>query len=355
MSTPTYGYNRDTDYTKLIEEAVKAGDMARAAIYEAQRNEKIVGEGLTQYQTTNQYASYLPGSYPGTAYDNPYLDDLNAAIGRLQDASAYKKAYLREADRTMEDALAQYGTMTGGIPSTQAVAAASQAADYYKSQLGEKLTELDRQNANLLLSAGSQAQSEYQMMISDALNRWTQLGYADDQVAQILGVAIGTPTSDQSYINWQQGQQDKSDAYSMAMTLLQTGQMPNADTLAAAGISAEDAQMLLSAYSTSGYGYGGGGGSSGGEEEKAGEPLTEEMWNELYAIYQQASASGDMSEFNSMATMRQAQGYDLSALYDWLYSQFGFVPTDPAGGYSTGQGSNGGNGAVNPWAANWMN
>ena len=35
----------------------------------------------------------------------------------------------------------------------------------------------------------------------------------------------------------QQGQQEKSDAYTMAMTLLKAGQMPNEDTLAAAGIN----------------------------------------------------------------------------------------------------------------------
>lgn len=337
MATPTYGYNKDTDYTKLIEEAVKAGDMARAAIYEAQRNEKIAGEGLTQYQATSQYASYLPGSYTGTSYKNPYLEDLNAAIGRLQDTSAFKKAYLREADRTMEDTLAQYGTMTGGLPSTQAVAAASQAADYTKSQMGEKLADLDLQNASLLLSAGSQAQSEYQMMISDALNRWSQLGYADDQVAQILGVTIGTPTSDQSYINWQKGQQDKSDAYTMAMTLLQTGQMPNADTLAAAGISAEDAQMLLSAYSSYGQGSSSGGESENGDTSN-GKALPEDKWDELLALAQEAVESGDWSTFNLQDTKYQGQGYDTSALWNWLMSN-GIMPGGSntggfAGGYS---------------------
>ena len=334
MAAPTYGYNKDTDYSKLIEEAIKAGDMARAAIYEAQRNEKIAGEGLSQYQTTNQYATYLPGTYDGKGYENPYAQELEAAIGRLQDTGAYKKAYLREADRTMEDTLAQYGTMTGGLPSTQAVAAASQAADYYKSQLGEKLADLDRQNANLLLSAGSQAQSEYQMMISDALNRWTQLGYADDQVAQILGVAIGTPTSDQSYINWQKGQQDKSDAYSMAMTLLQTGQMPNADTLAAAGISAEDAQMLLNSmrsYSS---------GSYKGEKDNL-KPITDDkVWAQMLAYAQEAQKTGDWTAYELERTRQFAKGYNASAIDDWLILN-GIVPGSGGTGSNT-SGSTGG-------------
>ncbi len=324
----TYGYDKNTDYKKLMDEAVKAGDYARAAIYEQQRNEKIAGEGLTQYGATNQYSAYLPGSQK---FENPYKADLDAALGRLQDKSAYEKAYLREADRTMEDTLAQYGTMTGGLPSTQAVAAASQAADYYKSQLPEKLADLDRQNASLLLSASSQAQSEYQAMISQALNRWSQLGYADDHVAQILGVNPGTPTSDQSYINWQKGQQDKSDAYTMAMTLLQAGQMPNADTLAAAGITAEDAQSLLGAYTTPTYTGGGGGSGSGGEKtekETAGKQLSDSIWNKLKDLYTLGSKTGDLNEFITQRSMYEAMGYDLSGFDSWAEQMYSGYKAD---------------------------
>lgn len=328
MATPVYGYNKDTDYSKLMQEAAQKGDMARAAIYEAQRNEKIAGEGLSQYQATNQYASYLPGSYTGSSYKNPYLEELNAAIGRMQDTGAYKKAYLQKADRTMQDVLGQYSTMTGGIPSTQAVAAASQQADYYKSQLGQQLADLDRQNASLLLSASQQTQSEYQMMISEALDRWTRLGYADDQVAQILGVGIGTPTSDQSYLNWQQGQQEKSDAYTMAMTLLKAGQMPNADTLAAAGITAEDAKKLYAAYSTPVYSYSGGGGDNGGNGKKVGKPLSEGQWNDLVKIWK----GGDEAALNETTLGLQYQGYDLSAFYAYL-AQLEGNDEDPSDGY----------------------
>ena len=366
MAAPVYGYSKDVDYSKLMQEAAKKGDMARAAIYEAQRNEKIAGEGLTQYQKTNQYASYLPGSSSGSGYKNPYIDDLNAALARIQDTGAYKKQYLQEADRTMRDTLGQYATMTGGIPSTQAVAAASQQADYYKSQLGQQLADLDRQNASLLLSASQNAQNEYQMMISEALDRWTRLGYADDHVAQILGVGIGTPTSDQSYMNWpmgqqeqeaqreqdyrawqmgqqeqeaqreqnyrawQMGQQDKSDAYTMAMTLLQAGQMPNAATLAAAGITAEDAQKLYAAYTTPRYtGSGGGGRSSGSSSGSSGKTLSDKLWNDLEKVW----SSGDENAFNNAVASLQARGYDVTPFYEYLDSITG-TEAAPNGGYS---------------------
>ncbi len=321
-----FGYQKDTDYAKLMQDAVKNGDMARAAIYEAQRNEKIAGEGLTQHLQTNQYSSYLPSTQTG--YKNPYLDDLNAAIGRLQDGSAFKKAYLREADRTMRDNLGQYSTMTGGVPSAQAVAAASQAADYQKSKMAEAMADRDYQNANLLLSAGAQAQSEYQAMISQALSRWSQLGYADAQVSAILGVSQGTPTSDQSYVNWQRGQQDKGDAYTMAMTLLQAGQMPSADTLAAAGISAEDAQKLASANTVPVYSYGGGGGGGDTETETETqkEPLTDKLWNDLFAKYREGMVSGDFSEFNSQMANYGRQ-YDMSEFDAWMAKNVeGYTP-----------------------------
>ena len=329
MAAPVYGYSKDVDYSKLMQEAAAKGDYARAAIYEAQRNEKIAGEGLTQYQQTNQYASYLPGSSQG--YKNPYTEELDAAIARMQDTGAYKKQYLQEADRTMRDTLGQYATMTGGIPSTQAVAAASQQADYYKSQLGQQLADLDRQNAGLLLSASQNAQNEYQMMISEALDRWTRLGYADDQVAQILGVGVGTPTSDQSYLNWQQGQQEKSDAYTMAMTLLQAGQMPGADTLAAAGITAEDAQKLYEAYTTPKYTGGGSGGGSGGRSGSAssGKALSDKLWDELEKVW----SSGDENAFNNAVASLQARGYDVIPFYEYLDSIAGEQGA-PNGGYN---------------------
>ena len=329
MAAPVYGYSKDVDYSKLMQEAAAKGDYARAAIYEAQRNEKIAGEGLTQYQQTNQYASYLPGSSQG--YKNPYTEELDAAIARMQDTGAYKKQYLQEADRTMRDTLGQYATMTGGIPSTQAVAAASQQADYYKSQLGQQLSDLDRQNAGLLLSASQNAQNEYQMMISEALDRWTRLGYADDQVAQILGVGVGTPTSDQSYLNWQQGQQEKSDAYTMAMTLLKAGKMPGADTLAAAGITAEDAQKLYDAYTTPKYTGGGSGGGSGGRSgsTSSGKALSDKLWNELEKVW----SSGDENAFNNAVASLQARGYDVIPFYEYLDSIAGEQGA-PNGGYN---------------------
>ena len=56
--------------------------------------------------------------------------------------SAYRKQAAREGERSVRDTLASYAAMTGGLPSTAAVTAATQAGNYYSSRLADKLPEL---------------------------------------------------------------------------------------------------------------------------------------------------------------------------------------------------------------------
>lgn len=57
---------------------------------------------------------------------------------------AYQKQYRREGQRATEDTLGRAAGMTGGMPSSYAVTAASQAGNYYASQLSDKLPQLYR-------------------------------------------------------------------------------------------------------------------------------------------------------------------------------------------------------------------
>ena len=56
----------------------------------------------------------------------------------------YRKQYTREADRGAEDVLGKTAVMTGGMPSTAAVAASQQASDYQMSQMTDKIPELQQ-------------------------------------------------------------------------------------------------------------------------------------------------------------------------------------------------------------------
>ncbi len=84
-------------------------------------------------------------------YDSTVNDLLNQVVNRQDfsyDASAdplysqYRKQYAREGQRATQDALGAAAAATGGIPSSYAVGAATQAGDYYASQMTDKIPEL---------------------------------------------------------------------------------------------------------------------------------------------------------------------------------------------------------------------
>ena len=323
-------YKRDTDYQKKINQAAAIGDNTAAAVYEAQRNAKIQGEGLTGVSQTNRYADYLPDESvirsiaeqsPGiagtvqktTTYQNPYQKQLDQLVSdylgssfsydqsRDPAAQAYRENYIQNGQRAMQDTMAQAAARTGGLASSYATQAGQQAYNSYMSDLNAQLAGLRQQaidnylsdqalqqnRINTVASLGQQAESSYYNRVSDAMNRWATLGYADDTVAGILGVAAGTPTTDQSYRTWQQNFQqaqqdqavaDANRAYAndLAGQMLQLGLTPEAATLQTAGISAADAAALRDFYrqqlalaQTGGSGGGGsyGSGSGGGRAE----------------------------------------------------------------------------------------
>ena len=318
---PTYGYDPKVDYTKGINQAIANQDYRTAAVLEQQRNEKIRGEGLTQYQTTSHYADYLPRT-----------EQINSGLDKLanqqpwqydyqQDPSwqAYRKEYLREADRGTRDTLGAYAAQTGGMPSTAAVGAAQQAGNYYRAQLADKIPELmqndysryiqgreaDRADLNLLYNIDAQraadslerqqfAWQQQQAAISAAMDRWATMGYADSSVAAALGVPVGTSTQSAEYqrwqmdfqqqqaeqerenLAWQRQQNERGDAYDRAMTWIRLGIMPSDADLAAAGIDKTQAQRAVylaqagGASGVSGSSSGGTRGSSGSRRRSSG-------------------------------------------------------------------------------------
>lgn len=66
--------------------------------------------------------------------------------------SALKKSILRESDRSVEDTMGAYAGMTGGIPSTAAVTAAQETANYFRGQLADQQVALGEQNYNRWLN-----------------------------------------------------------------------------------------------------------------------------------------------------------------------------------------------------------
>lgn len=81
--------------------------------------------------------------------------------------SAYRKQYLREAERAREDTLAKASAATGGTPSSFAVTAAQQAGDYHLTQLADKEVDLE--------------QNAYQRYLNDAQQNISDIGVLTEQ------------------------------------------------------------------------------------------------------------------------------------------------------------------------------
>lgn len=200
--------------------------------------------------------TYTPGTY-----QPKYAEQVDAIINDILSSkyqgydpktdptySQYKKTYLREADRTAEDVLGQYAAMNGGMPSTAAISAASQAGNNFKGQLADKIPELEAAAFNRYLSELSGKRQNLSDLISAedlAYSLWqgeeAQKKAAYDQEQNAYDIALNRLLQGAEIA---QGKED-SEA-SKAMSQLGYGVMPSEEGLKALGIDAATAKSLMS-------------------------------------------------------------------------------------------------------------
>lgn len=128
-----------------------------------------ISDALSKTQNRDPY------SYSGVAptyesrYDPQIQQSIQGILGRGEFSydpktdpvySAYQKQYAREGQRATANAMGEAAAMTGGMPSSWAMTAASQAGDYYGAQMADKIPELYQDAYNRYLQ-------EYQMKLSD--------------------------------------------------------------------------------------------------------------------------------------------------------------------------------------------
>ena len=139
-------YDPNVDYSKKMEEAAAHGDFEQAAYYEEKRNEKIKGEGLSQYSLTHKYEEYLPLTTEKKMEDifkkiqsrEPFSYDL--AGDKLYEQ--YKKEYAKAGSLAREDAVAQSAALTGGYGNSYGQTMGQQAYEGVMSGLKEVAEEL---------------------------------------------------------------------------------------------------------------------------------------------------------------------------------------------------------------------
>lgn len=145
----------------------------------------------------DDYYNDLTSAYDKKAptYNSNYSDQIDELLNSIvnkkdfdYDMNAdplyqqYKDQYVREGDRAMRDTAGNAAALTGGFGSTYGVGAASQANDYYLSQLNDKVPQLE-QNAygkyrddvndqyNQLGAVQGEEQRQYQQYLDD-LGQW---------------------------------------------------------------------------------------------------------------------------------------------------------------------------------------
>lgn len=125
---------------------------AEAPTYQNQHNDRING-------LLNQQMTY--GSFNDTnvkpVYQNKYAGQIAGALDKVANPQAFSynpetdpsyqsfaKAYRREGERAVADAMGQAAAMTGGLPSSYAATAGAQAGNYYAAQMADKIPQLEQ-------------------------------------------------------------------------------------------------------------------------------------------------------------------------------------------------------------------
>ena len=109
-----------------------------------------LGTGASPAKADTSWLDKLGDNYDQSGQISAKLDALLNRTPFSYDAASdplyqqYRKQYTREADRSAEDVLGKAAVMTGGMPSTAAVAASQQASDYQMSQMTDKIPELQQ-------------------------------------------------------------------------------------------------------------------------------------------------------------------------------------------------------------------
>lgn len=329
-SKKNYGgvdYNTEVDYMAKIQDAVKRGDYAAAAQYEKQRNAKIQGEGLQNFETTNLYSKYVPTTPEAAGVSDPakIMSQMTELLNQWKEAASQQQTgqidyatqqAVTELERALADAAPQYQTQRNQIASDERKAmdnaalyaevrgdrggigqeqynliqssaaqsrlAVSQAQTKLSTDTARQIADLrakgEFEKADALLTLTqtylSQLMSLQQWQINyamdyaqfqEALRQW-QVEY-EQNMAQLTGRLPG------GELTLSAKQQETSQLASIGKALLSAGVLPNDAQLAAMGMTKAQAQDYLtvqglasaaSSGTGSGSGAGAGPGSSSG-------------------------------------------------------------------------------------------
>lgn len=316
------------DVIRKAAEAAAAGAKQTAGQSPKQQTGTVQLQGVQPVQSVqpvqqNMGAQRSGYSYGGTrpAYTSPYGEQIDALLSGILNREGfsydvdsdplyqqYRAQYTREGDRAMRDAMGQAAAMTGGYGSSYATTAATQANDYYMSQLNDRIPELEQL-----------AYAKYVQEGQDLLSQLAALQGAEQAAYGRYRDQVGDYESDRSFDyglwadalsqeNWQTSfdYQKAQDALSQENWQKTFDYQQAQDALAQQNWEREFAyqqQQDALAYALQQAKLYGSGGGNGGDYDK--NPDTEEQKDPYKAM-----VTGDYSYADSALRTMSMRGYD---------------------------------------------
>jgi len=169
-------YDKDTDYQALINQAILSGNLSLARQYEAQRNAKIAdmnaqGTNVGGYQQTYYYQPLNLPEYKPYSGTTPTLNipkykpfsykDFNYNAENDNIYKQYAEQFARQGQSAGERSLAGAAALTGGMPSSFAVAANAQAQQAYAKKTADMIPVLEQNAYNRYLGERNFSYQDY--------------------------------------------------------------------------------------------------------------------------------------------------------------------------------------------------
>jgi murein L,D-transpeptidase YcbB/YkuD len=190
-------------------------DEARALANAGAERIRSVYGGFTAGSSGSGYYLTDSGSVDND-YVNPYADKQEQLMQTLAESfsydsdadpvwQSYRQSYLREGQRAYEDSLGTAAANTGGVASTAAITAATQAQNYYNAQATEKKAALYQQAYENYLASRQQTVSE--LTAYDQLNQTAADIYQQKVENQQYAQQFAATQAQQAYENQVAAQQ----------------------------------------------------------------------------------------------------------------------------------------------------
>lgn len=300
-----------------------AGDQTLSKLYGTGTATDTTGytpsAAVTQAQ---KYLESVQANKPGS-YQSKYTDQMDDLLNQITARgpfsydptndplyNIYKDRYIMNGQRAMQDTMGQAAALTGGYGNSYAQIAGQQQYNQYMEGLNDIVPELEQRAYQRYADEGDRLINNYDLLGTaddrdynrnmDDYNKWL----TEDQRAQQAYLDYYDRDYQQFTGDREQGNIDREYANSLAMQIIQTGQLPSEELLRAAGISLADAQLLVDYFTPKPTG------GSGGNNNKKQEGAVNPFYSTIGTMTRRNLASLSGGKAMDLLTPRQLAGVD---------------------------------------------